>query len=136
MNSIILRTTTKFLLLLMLIFSIFTLLRGHNEPGGGFAGGLIAASGFSLYLIAFGPQAIRKLLRFNFRYYIAAGLTCTLVSGMLGLFMQQAFLTGKWIEIKAIHLTLGTPLLFDLGVYLVVIGSILKVIISLEEKEK
>ena len=58
MNSLILNTATRFLVALMLVFSIYLLWRGHNEPGGGFVGGLIAAIGFALYAIAYGPAAV------------------------------------------------------------------------------
>ncbi|MEM6490462.1 MAG: MnhB domain-containing protein, partial [Pseudomonadota bacterium] len=56
MNSIILRAGTQIIAGLLLLFSIFMLLRGHNEPGGGFIGGLIGATGFVLYAIACGAD--------------------------------------------------------------------------------
>lgn len=130
MDSIILRTATKFLLVLMLVVSLVTLFRGHNEPGGGFVGGLIAASAFSLYLIAYGAEATRRLLPINLRYIIATGMICTLVAGIIPLFYGQPFLTGKWLP----SIALGTPLLFDVGVYLVVVGAILMIVLALEEK--
>ncbi|MCP3680145.1 MAG: Na+/H+ antiporter subunit B [Gammaproteobacteria bacterium] len=130
MESIILRTATKFLLVLMLLVSLFTLFRGHNEPGGGFVGGLIAASAFSLYLIAYGAEATRRLLPINLRYIISTGMICALVAGLIPMLDGKPFLTGKWMQWFA----LGTPLLFDIGVYLVVVGAILMVVLSLEEK--
>ncbi len=130
MESIILRTATKFILVLMLLVSLFTLFRGHNEPGGGFVGGLIAASAFSLYLIAYGAEATRRLLPINLRYIISAGMICALVAGLIPMFDGEPFLTGKWLQ----WLSLGTPLLFDIGVYLVVVGAILMIVLSLEEK--
>lgn len=128
MNSIILRTITHFLTGLMLVISVFVLLRGHNEPGGGFIGGLIAASGFALHLIAFGPQSLGRLIRINLKSIIAAGLVCALLSGAIAYFKQLPFLTGIWLQGK-----IGTPLLFDLAVYLVVLGSLLTIILALEE---
>ena len=56
-NSPIFRTAARLLMPLLLLFSVFLLLRGHNEPGGGFVGGLVAAAAFALYAIAFGVQA-------------------------------------------------------------------------------
>ncbi|MAZ78104.1 MAG: Na(+)/H(+) antiporter subunit B [Legionellaceae bacterium] len=134
MNSIILKTASKYLLVLLLIFSLYALLRGHNEPGGGFIGGLIAASAFSLYLLSHGPKSLRKLLKFDFHYFIIAGLCCVFLGGFLGLLFGDAFLTGEWIIVKSLDIAIGTPLLFDLGVYLIVIGSTLKIITALEEK--
>lgn len=136
MNSIILRNAAKFLLPLMLVFSLFILLRGHNEPGGGFIGGLIASSAFALYLMAYGPAATRRLLRVDLRFLIAAGLSCALISGLLSVISKQPFLTGQWLSLTLENKTLllGTPMLFDVGVYLVVIGAILMIILALEEK--
>lgn len=134
MNSIILRTATKFLMVLILGFSLFILWRGHNEPGGGFSGGLIAASGFALYLIAYGPTATRRLIRIDLRYIITAGLVCTLGSGLVSLLLHDPFLSGEWFRIPFIGINIGTPVIFDIGVYLVVLGAILMVILALEEK--
>ena len=64
MNTLIFRTMAPYLTSLMLLFSVFVLLRGHNEPGGGFIGGLIAASAFAIYGIAFGVPEVRRALRF------------------------------------------------------------------------
>jgi len=60
MNTIILRTVAPVVTALTLLFSVFVLLRGHNEPGGGFIGGLIAVSGLAIYGIAFGTGAVRQ----------------------------------------------------------------------------
>ena len=62
MNSIILRTATRFMLPLLILFSIVVLLRGHNQPGGGFVGGLLATSAFALYAMAFGVPAMHRIL--------------------------------------------------------------------------
>lgn len=60
MKSIIFRTVAPFLAGLMMLFSIFVLLRGHNEPGGGFIGGLIAVSALAIYGIAHGVETVRR----------------------------------------------------------------------------
>ena len=60
MNSIILRAGARYLVGLLLLFSVYMLLRGHNEPGGGFIGGLIGATGFVLYAIACGTADARR----------------------------------------------------------------------------
>ena len=57
MTSLILRTATRFMLPLLLLFSVFLLTRGHNQPGGGFSGGLVAAAAYTLYALAFGVAA-------------------------------------------------------------------------------
>lgn len=137
MNSLILRTATRYLIDLLLLFSIFLLLRGHNEPGGGFVGGLAASAAFVLYTIAFDTQRARKLLRIDPHNLMGAGLLLALGSGVVGLVMGQPFLKGEWFELNlfgALHLELGTPLFFDIGVYLVVLGVTLTIIFALFEE--
>ncbi|UEM04470.1 Na+/H+ antiporter subunit B [Skermanella rosea] len=137
MDSLILRTATRLLLSLMLLFSFFILLRGHNEPGGGFIGGLIAASAFALHSIAFGPAALREVLTFDPKAITGAGMLCAIAAGLWSAFLGDAFLTGQWLHWgegdAAFHV--GTPLLFDVGVFLVVIGAVLTIVLSLEEED-
>jgi multicomponent Na+:H+ antiporter subunit B len=136
MNSLILRTATKFLLALMLLFSIFILFRGHDEPGGGFIGGLITGSAFALYVMAHGPIATRKLIRIDLRYLFSIGLFVSVASGLVGLLSGKPFLTGTWLKLtidKNIF-KLGTPVFFDIGVYIVIVAAILMIIFALEEK--
>lgn len=137
MTSLILSTATRFLLPLLLLFSIFVLLRGHNEPGGGFVGGLIAAAAFALHAIATNVRTARRTLRLDPRTLIAIGLTAALGSGMIALFYNLPFMTGLWVTLynpwlEELHV--GTPLLFDAGVYLVVFGVTLTIIFSLAEE--
>jgi multicomponent Na+:H+ antiporter subunit B len=136
--SVILRSTARVLLPLLLLFSVFLLLRGHNEPGGGFAGGLVAAAAWSLYAIADGPAAARRALRVDPLALIGLGLLVALSSGLLGLVEVGTFLTGLWVKLPVAGLAvvdLGTPVLFDLGVYLVVTGVTLTIILTLAEEE-
>lgn len=137
MNSLILQTTTRFLASLILLYSVFLLIRGHNFPGGGFAGGLVASSGWALYTIAFGPERVRRGLRINSRSIVSLGLLLSILSGLIGLLEGENFLTGKWLDVSLPNdrvVTLGSPLLFDFGVYLVVLGTVLTIILALEEE--
>jgi multicomponent Na+:H+ antiporter subunit B len=136
MNSLILKTATKFLLSLMLLFSVFILLRGHNEPGGGFIGALIASSACALYLMAHGPKKTRQLIRVDMHIMMAVGMLCALVSALLGAIFGASFMNGVWVKITLGHevIKLGSPVLFDLGVYIVVVAAILKIFFTLEEK--
>jgi multicomponent Na+:H+ antiporter subunit B len=133
MTSIILRTATRYMFPPLLVFSIYVLLRGHHYPGGGFVGGLFAGSAFALYSLAFTVADARKLLRFDPRDVTAAGLAIALLSGLPPLFSGNAYLTGTWRELPFIDI--GTPLVFDLGVYLVVLGVLLTLVFSLAEEE-
>jgi multicomponent Na+:H+ antiporter subunit B len=136
-TSLILSTATRLLLPLFLLFSIFILLRGHNEPGGGFVGGLIAAAAFALHAIAYDVEKTRTLLAIDTRSLIVLGLLLAMSSGMISLFMGEPFFTGQWVKISFWsigELDLGTPLFFDIGVYLTVIGVTLTIILSLAEE--
>ncbi|MFZ0389014.1 MAG: MnhB domain-containing protein, partial [Calditrichia bacterium] len=98
MGSVILQTATRYLSPLMIIVSLIIFYRGHNLPGGGFAGGLIAASAFILYYFAYGIETAAGKLRFDPLSYIAVGLLLVLGSGLLSLFTGDPFLTGKWLS--------------------------------------
>jgi len=133
MNSIILQTATRLILTLLLLFSLFLLLRGHNEPGGGFVAGLVASGAFVLYAIAYDVKSAQQALRFDPHIFIASGLLLAVSSGLIGLFTGEPFLTGQWVSWN-IGIDLGTPLLFDIGVYIVVIGVTLTIILTLAEE--
>jgi multicomponent Na+:H+ antiporter subunit B len=136
-GSVIIATTARVLLPVFLIFSIFLLWRGHNEPGGGFTGGLVAASGFVLYGMAFGPEAVRAALKINLKSLIGIGLALALLSGLLGLFAGLPFFKALWVQFSVLdgQVKLGTPLLFDVGVYFVVIGVVLTIVLARSEEE-
>ncbi|MDQ7842779.1 MAG: Na+/H+ antiporter subunit B [Armatimonadota bacterium] len=137
MTSLIFSTAARFLLPLLLLFSLFLLVTGHNEPGGGFVGGLVAAGAFTLYAIAYGVEATRHLLRVDPRLPVAIGLLVIVTSGVIGLFRRQPFLAARWWDLPvpgAGPVTVGTPMVFDVGVYLVVVGTTLTIIISLAEE--
>jgi multicomponent Na+:H+ antiporter subunit B len=138
MTSIILRLTARLLLPLLLLFSLFLFVRGHNEPGGGFAAGLVAASAWALFAIAYSPAIARRALRVDPRLLIGLGLMLALLGGLPGLFGAGAFLTGMWVELNVPGvgvIELGTPVLFDLGVYVAVFGVTLTIIFALAEEE-
>jgi len=134
-TSLILSTAARYLFPLLLLFSLFLLLRGHNEPGGGFVGGLVAAAAFSLYAIAEGVATARRVLGVDSRALIGVGLLVAAVSGLIPLAAGQPFMTGMWSDYTVPLLgKVGTPLLFDIGVYLVVVGVTLTIVFSLAEE--
>ena len=126
MNTLIFRTIAPLLTVVMLVFSVFVLLRGHNEPGGGFIGGLIAASALAIYGMACGPAAARTALKVDPLALAGGGLLLAAGAGMLSLLFGVPFLTGLWSEftIGDAKVTISTPMVFDIGVYLVVFGAI------------
>lgn len=137
MRTLIFRTVAPYLTSLMILFSIFVLLRGHNEPGGGFIGGLIAASAFAIYGIACGVSPVRRALYFHPVTISGLGLLASASAGIISFFRHMPFLTGQWItvQILGVPVDLSSVLLFDIGVYLVVVGSITSIALALEERE-
>lgn len=139
MTSQILRTATRFMLPLLLLFSVFLLVRGHNEPGGGFTGGLVGASAFALYALSFGVPAARQALWVEPRTLIGSGLLLALATAVMPLVVGKPLLTHRdfWAHVRAGGLgeiELGTPLGFDLGVYFVVLGVTLTILLTLAEE--
>lgn len=135
MKSVILAALSRLIFGLLLFFSIFLLLRGHNLPGGGFVGGLVAAGAFVLQALAEGFAESRRRLRLPARVIMGIGLLVAITSGILGMFYGYPFLTGIWTtEPLPLLGKLGTPLMFDLGVYLTVLGVTCQVVFSLGEE--
>lgn len=138
MTSIILRTSTGYMFPPLIVFSIYLLLRGHHYPGGGFVGGLFAGSAFALYALAYSVSNARKALRADPRDITSVGLALALLSGIPPLFTHHPFLTGTWWEVPLPMggtLDIGTPLIFDIGVYFVVLGVLLTVVFALAEEK-
>jgi multicomponent Na+:H+ antiporter subunit B len=136
-STLILRTATRYLVPLLLLFSLFLLWRGHHEPGGGFVGGLVVATAFVLIGLAEGPGAARAVLRLRPTLLIPIGLATSTGAGLLALLQARPFLTGLWSKPGGPEaLDLGTPLLFDLGVYLTVMGVVLSILFALMEETR
>ena len=136
MPSVILTTATRILMPMLILFSAFILFRGHNLPGGGFIGGLVASATFILHSYAYGVERTRALLRISPRTLIGVGLLVALGSGCVSLIIGKPFMTGQWGKLQIISDEIwhvGTPFFFDVGVYLVVIGAVLTIILSLAE---
>lgn len=95
-ESIIFRSTAHIVAALMLLFSVYLLLRGHNAPGGGFIGALIAVSGLALLIFAESSQFVRQRLYFQPFNIATFGIFLGLLAGMLGVFAGMPFLTGLW----------------------------------------
>ncbi|MGM0564051.1 MAG: Na+/H+ antiporter subunit B [Pseudomonadota bacterium] len=138
-KTLILSTATLFIVPLQLMFSVFLLLRGHDEPGGGFIAGLVASGAIALYAFAFGAAATRQWLRLDPRDLLAAGLLMGLASTLPALFAGEALLTAAWWSLPlpgGDSVKLSTPLIFDIGVYCAVIGTIVTIVMGLLEAEE
>lgn len=138
MNTVILRTVAPFLASLMIIFSVFVLLRGHNEPGGGFIGGLIAASALAIYGMGCGVAPVRRALIVHPISLAGAGVVIAALSGIAPIVFNLPLFTGLWWFpeiVEGVKTAISSPLFFDIGVWLVVVGAITTIALALEEDE-
>ena len=110
-------------------FSLILLLRGHNDPGGGFIAGLLAASAAIVLGMALGVGTVRRLLRVNPIAIAGAGVLLAAASGAVSAFAGAPYLTGLWLPLHVF----GTPGLFDIGVYLTVFGTVTAIALALED---
>lgn len=134
MNSPILSTGARLLVPLFLAISLYILFRGHNAPGGGFIGGLVAASGFAIRAFASGSAAARASLRFDPLNIGGAGLVCALIAGVYASLTGGAPFEGVWGEV--LGLPVSTVMLFDIGVYLAVVGGVMALVLALEDSSE
>lgn len=138
MNSILLYHWAHVLKAVMLLLSLLLLFRGHNEPGGGFVGGLVVATAFILHALAQNVAAARRAMPASPKTLVATGLGVALSSGLVGVVGGKPYLTGEWATFAMPVLgkvTFGTPLLFDVGVYLVVAGVVLAIAFAMLEDD-
>ncbi|MEO6012229.1 MAG: MnhB domain-containing protein [Devosia sp.] len=129
MSTLIFRTMAPPLAGLMLIVSIVVLLRGHNDPGGGFIGGLLAACAAAIHGMAFGVGRTRQVMRINPLAISGFGVLLAIASGLLSAFAGTSFLTGLWLPANIF----GVPGLFDIGVYFTVAGTLAAIALALED---
>lgn len=136
MNSVILQLASKYIRFIFLVFAIIVLMRGHNQPGGGFIGGLLAALAIVYKGFAYSLQSVKNKIENSSQWILIAGLLSIVASFIPSLLTHQSFMTGQWIRLSfAGDLKLGTPLLFDIGVFLTVTGVTLLFLFSLTKNE-
>lgn len=130
MNSVLMSISVRYLVPLLWILSIVVLYRGHNLPGGGFIGGLVGASAILLLALTEGWNRAKESSPFEPISIMIVGLAIAIASGFFGLLAGGNLLQGVWLPFFEVPLLgmvkLGTPLLFDIGVYFVVIGFTVK----------
>lgn len=135
-NDIILQTITKVASFIILVFSVFILNAGHNEPGGGFVGALLVSSAIVLLFLAYDMETIQRVIPVNFRHITALGLLIAFLTGLGSTFFGSPFLTHAFDSFDLPWLgetELATALIFDIGVFLTVIGAAVTVIQTIGE---
>ncbi|WP_242928176.1 MnhB domain-containing protein [Pontibacter vulgaris] len=180
MKTLVLSVAIKLLIPVFLFFSLYCLFRGHNHPGGGFIGGLIASIAFIFHTMVHGPnRTITSLLKINLYGFehqpnqsrslflmrmqrvkrwrrrcalddkksgkpdfrldpfdlIATGLLVAATSGIVGFLLQEPYMSSSWFAFSVPFIgSIGTPVIFDIGVYLLVLGVVLKITFVMSEE--
>lgn len=112
---------------------MYLLLVGHNAPGGGFVGGLMTASAIVLMYMSYGLEALEKILPVNYRILIPSGLLLAVGTGIGSFFFNETFLshTYGYFHFPIFgKIELATAMLFDIGVYITVLGVTITIILS------
>lgn len=135
MQSLILRTSSAFLVGLLAVLSVFLLLRGHDHPGGGFVGGLLLAAAVAIRLLSHGLADAQAMLRIHPRTLVGIGLVIITTATCLGLVAGGPLLWPLTVAYVPVIGEVGTVLLFDLGVYVVVAGTTLTILFTLDREE-
>lgn len=138
-TDVFLQTAAKILVFIIMIFSVYVLFAGHNNPGGGFIGGLITSSALVLLYLAFDLQSVRNIIPFRFNQLAAAGVLTAVLTGTVSLFLNVPFLsqTFKYVDLPFLGTTeVASALVFDLGVYMAVVGTTMTIITSISEDNK
>lgn len=138
MNSSILHIAQKYVRFFLLVFAVIALLRGHNHPGGGFIAGLLAGLSMVMKGFAYDVEVVAKRMKYPPASFMALGLILILASTLPALFDGATFMKGYWLQLDMPlfgELKLGTPLLFDVGVFFGVIGITRSFFFSLKRAE-
>jgi len=124
-RSLLLESVARWAYWLMLAASLWILLRGHNAPGGGFIGGLVAVAATALVCIVYGVEPAHRRLPLAPVRLAATGILLALISGLIGILAGGPFLTHQWwtLEFGGAAIKLSTVLIFDIGVYAAVWGA-------------
>jgi monovalent cation:proton antiporter len=137
MSSLILTTVTRLVFFVVLLFSVYLLLRGHNNPGGGFIAGVMTALAILLLSIASDLRQVRRVLQVDPKLLTGVGLLVALTTGVVPMLFGYPFLTSTFGHLHAPWLgevELASAFFFDLGVYGVVVGGTLLMIMTLAEE--
>jgi multisubunit Na+/H+ antiporter MnhB subunit len=125
--SPILRTVARFAVPLTLAVSVVIFMQGHNAPGGGFIAGVLGAAAGAMYLMAFG---LEKAAHFKWWKVSVVGLLISVGKGASSFFMGEGFMNHTAYHLPIIG-EFATAAVFDLGVYLIVVGTLMTIFVEL-----
>ncbi|WP_010289529.1 Na(+)/H(+) antiporter subunit B [Kurthia massiliensis] len=134
LNDVIMKSMTQVVFFLIFLLSIHVFLAGHFAPGGGFVGGLLMSCAIVLLLVTYDLKTVQNLLPINYMVLTAIGLALALLTACISMFAGEAFFTHYFdhYHIPLLGDTeLHTAMLFDTGVYFVVVGVTMTIIQSI-----
>lgn len=137
-NDVMLQTVTKVVTFLIMMFAVHIFFAGHYTPGGGFVGGLLTTSAIVLLMLAFGIQTVKKILPINYVVMTSVGLLLSIATAAASILFDVPFFTHAYdyYDLPLFGETsLHSALLFDVGVYLVVVGVTMTIIQTIGEDE-
>ena len=136
MKSLLLQTISRVILPPALLYAVYLLFRGHNLPGGGFVAGLMTAAAIILQYVASERRSIEDNSPMRPEGLIALGLAFAVLTGIGSMLFSYPFLTSTFAHVHVPVLgdvELTSALFFDLGVYFVVTGITLSILLAIEQ---
>ncbi len=137
-NDVILRTMSRVIVLIIISFSLYLFFAGHNNPGGGFIAALMTAAALILLAVSFGMDTVRRVIRVDYRILTAIGLSIAILTAAGSFIFGAPFLSHAFghFELPILGDTeLATAVLFDLGVYLAVVGVVMNIIFAIKGED-
>ncbi len=126
--SFIVTSTTKIIAVLVNIFAVMMFFKGHNDTGGGFIAGTISALSLIMLTMVYGKKYTKSLIKINPITLALSGVLLSYLTCLIPTFFDLPFMMHKLS-----YFGIGTPMIFDFGVYCVVVGTISQMIVMLEE---
>jgi multicomponent Na+:H+ antiporter subunit B len=137
MRTLILASVIRILIPVFLVFAVYMFFRGHNMPGGGFIAGLVASIPYMVHTMAFGSNKTREEYKIKPMFMAGIGLFIAALSALFGILQGFPVMTALWMETELpIVGKIGTPTFFDIGVFFVVMGVVLKITFLLTEEQE
>jgi multicomponent Na+:H+ antiporter subunit B len=137
MKTLILASVIRILIPVFLVFAVYMFFRGHNMPGGGFIAGLVASIPYMVHTMAFGYKKTSEEYKIKPMFMAGMGLLIATLSTLFGSLKGLPLMTALWMETELpIIGKIGTPTFFDIGVFFVVMGVVLKITFLLTEEQE
>ncbi len=136
-RSLIMDTTARLIFHSAVVLSLYLLFAGHNQPGGGFVGGLVAAAAVGMYYVAGGIDAVRSLSRLRPWTILGSGLVLASLAALVPTVMGGQVMESGYVDVDLPllgHVKATSVLVFDSGVYAVVVGLVLMVFEAVGEE--